>query len=483
MKPPGGKDKWWQIVLQVFPTYLMAGCGMVGAGLILDEIQYWPAFKNIPEIMIIVPPLLGLKGNLEMTLAARLSTAAHLGQLDNRQVAVSTIVGNLILVQCQGIVVGFLASICGLIMGWGPKGEGNYEQALLLCASSIVTASLASFILALIMVLVIVGARKCRINPDNVATPVAASLGDITTLGLLAWISNELYSDLLATGYMAHIIIGGYFLLLPILLALAFNNEHVTEVLKVGWTPILMAMVIASGGGFVLEKAVEHFKGVTLFAPVMNGSGGDLVGIQASRMTTYLNKATNSLLGTLPDDDNKTCQLPCGTLCGDLSCCSKCGSGSSNQPHAMPSRVLLMLLFPGHVLFIFIIFLVKIDAIPSFPFVLFYLIAALIQVSFLLYICQLMVYWMWSRGTDPDNAAIPYLTAIGDLVGTSLLAAAFITLEQIGDTSLDNLEHHGAHGNDHGGAGNGTNTTTTAIINAAIEVTTSSFTKLLENHQ
>ena len=26
-----------------------------------------------------------------------------------------------------------------------------------------------------------------------------------------------------------------------------------------------MAMLIASGGGFVLEMAVEHFKGVTLF--------------------------------------------------------------------------------------------------------------------------------------------------------------------------------------------------------------------------
>jgi len=475
MKPSGGKDKWWQIVLQVFPTYLMAGCGMCSAGFILDVIQYWPAFVNIPEIIIVVPPLLGLKGNLEMTLAARMSTAANMGHLDDRQVAISSILGNLTLVQCQGIVVGFLASICGLILGWGPSGKGNYEQALLLCASSIVTASLASFILALVMILVIVGARKCRINPDNVATPVAASLGDVTTLGLLAWISNVLYKDLLAEGYMAHIIIGGYFLLLPILLALAFNNEHVTEVLKVGWTPILMAMVIASGGGFILEKAVEHFKGVTLFAPVMNGSGGDLVGIQASRMTTYLNKATNSLLGTLPDDDNKTCQLPCGSLCGDIRICSKCGSGSSNQPHAMPGRVLLALLFPGHVLFIFIIFTVKITSIPSFLFVFFYLIAALIQVSFLLYICHVMVYWMWSRGTDPDNAAIPYLTAIGDLVGTTLLAVAFLTLQEIGDKSLDNLEHKHGHGHD----GN----TTTTVVNTVIEATTSSVIKLLENHQ
>ena len=391
MKSSGGEnDKWWQIVLQVFPTYLMAGCGMVGAGLLLDYVQEWPAFVNVSEIIIVVPPLLGLKGNLEMTLAARLSTAANLGHLDDGKVALNTILGNLILVQCQGIVVGFLASLCGLAMGWLPKGGGNYEQALLLCASSIVTASLASFALAMVMVVVITFARRFRCNPDNIATPIAASLGDVVTLGLLAWISDILYFDYNAGGYKAQVIIGGYFLVLPVFMALAYNNEHVAEVLRVGWTPVLMAMLIASGGGFVLEMAVEHFEGVTLFAPVMNGSGGDLVGIQASRMTTYLNKVTNSLLGTFPEDDSKICRDPCSTLCGDIPPFRKC-QGNNKIPHAMPARVLLCLLFPGHILFIFIIFTVKILSTPSFLFVFFYLIAATLQVraeyEYLMYSC------------------------------------------------------------------------------------------------
>merc|ERR1712130_397182 len=134
----------------------------------------------------------------------------------------------------------------------------------------------------------------------------------------------------------------------------------------------------------------------------------------------------------------------------------------------MPGRVLLTLLFPGHVLFIFIIFLVKIEDIPSVLFVAFYLIAALIQVSFLLYICHLMVYWMWSRGTDPDNAAIPYLTAIGDLVGTTLLAVAFFTLQEMGDQSLKNLPEHGHHSNTTHPDNSTGNSTTEAMITTTV---------------
>lgn len=61
----------------------------MGAGLINDNVycksdlssschqQHWGAFQYITEIFILVPALLGLKGNLEMTLASRLSTAVR----------------------------------------------------------------------------------------------------------------------------------------------------------------------------------------------------------------------------------------------------------------------------------------------------------------------------------------------------------------------------------------------------------------------
>ena len=44
-----------------------------------------------------------------------------------------------------------------------------------------------------VMVGVIMFSRRFNINPDNVATPIAASLGDLTTISLLAVIARVLY--------------------------------------------------------------------------------------------------------------------------------------------------------------------------------------------------------------------------------------------------------------------------------------------------
>merc|ERR1719282_1519370 len=156
-KPP--KDSCLRIMLQVFPTFIIAGLGMVAAGLVLNVVQFWRVFSEV-GVIIMVPALLGLKGNLEMTLASRLSTASNMGKLDCRDDATSMILGNLVLVQCQGIIVGALGSLVGMGLTWAPSLQFHAEEAMLLATSAIVTASLASFILGLVMVAVVLLARQ-----------------------------------------------------------------------------------------------------------------------------------------------------------------------------------------------------------------------------------------------------------------------------------------------------------------------------------
>ncbi len=299
------QESFLSITLQIFFPFLIAGLGMVGAGLVLDAVQHWDVFLIVNELFILVPALLGLKGNLEMTLASRLSTHANLGNMDTKEESWSMVISNLALVQCQAIVVGLLASLFAVIMGtFADSGGFEYDHGLLLCAASLVTASVASFSLGLVMVSVILASRRFHINPDNVATPIAASLGDLITLALLSWIASVLWADLDDDKWLAPLIIGVYLVIIvPLSVVVARTNPHTKEVLRTGWTPVLLAMLISSAGGVILDKAVKNFKGIAVFQPVMNGVGGNLVAVQASRMSTYLH--SESELGTLPEGNHK----------------------------------------------------------------------------------------------------------------------------------------------------------------------------------
>ncbi|KAJ8951426.1 hypothetical protein NQ318_006855 [Aromia moschata] len=287
-------------------------------------------------IQMFIPFLLAgfewFKGQFRNDLASRLSTHANLGDLDDRKQKLSLITGNLALILCQAIVVGFLASLAAVIFGWVPTGVINMKHVLLLCASSIVTAFGASFILGLVMIGVIIFSRYFNINPDNVATPIAASLGDLTTLACLSLIVLGL-------------------VLVPVWAWIASQNEHTHKVLFSGWSPVIMAMVISSIGGLILDFTVAQFKGVAVFQLVINGVGGNLVAVQASRISTELH--------------------------------------SLAKPGQLPEHM------------------------------------------------QVMTLSMWKHGVDPDNSAIPYLTALGDLLGTLLLGTAFQFLYIIGDGDSD----------------------------------------------
>lgn len=196
---------------------------------------------------------------------------------------------------------------------------------------------------------------------------------------------------------------------------IAKQSPPIVKILKFGWFPIILAMVISSFGGLILSKTVskQQYKGMAVFTPVICGVGGNLVAIQTSRISTYLHMW--SAPGVLPLQMKKFWPNPCSTFC-------------TSEINSMSARVLLMLVVPGHLIFFYIIYLVQGQSvINSQTFVVLYLLAGLIQVTILLYLAEVMVRLTWHQAMDPDNHCIPYLTGLGDLLGTSLLALCFFT--------------------------------------------------------
>lgn len=412
------QEKWWETTLQISIPFFIAGIGTIGAGIILGRVEHWKVFAHVTELFILVPALLGLKGNLDMCLASRLSTQANLGNFSSgyREI-VHMVIGNVALVQVQATVAAFIVSIFAIGVGAAMNGRFLFDHAMLLTASAMFTATSSCFVLDFVLVAVILLSNKLKMNPDNLATPLAASIGDVVSISLLSFIASLLFDHLDTHLWITFVVVTCYFILLPFWVFLVIRNKYTRPVLTTGWVPVLSALFISGLGGLVLDKAVGLFNGFVVFQPIINGIGGNLVSVQASKISTMLHQS--SIFGIVPPHA-KIFEAPWRAL-------------FKGVPYAKTARILILMSIPGQVLFIYVADYIHMsESTIGAPFVLSYLLVSLIQIMLLLYIAHVIIHAMWKWKIDPDNSAIPYLTALGDLLGSSLLALAFLFIQSIG---------------------------------------------------
>ncbi|EDS33760.1 conserved hypothetical protein [Culex quinquefasciatus] len=411
------QEKWWETTLQISIPFFIAGIGTIGAGIILGRVEHWKVFAHVTELFILVPALLGLKGNLDMCLASRLSTQANLGNMTGYREIVHMIVGNIALVQVQATVAAFIVSVFAIGVGAAMNGRFLFDHAMLLTASSMFTATSSCFVLDFVLVAVILLSNKLKMNPDNLATPLAASIGDVVSISLLSFIASLLFEHLDTHLWITFVVVTCYFILLPFWVFLVIRNKYTRPVLTTGWVPVLSALFISGLGGLVLDTAVGIFNGFVVFQPIINGIGGNLVSVQASKISTMLHQS--SIFGIVPPHA-KIFEAPWKAL-------------FKGVPYAKTARILILMSIPGQVLFIYVADYIHMsESTIGAPFVLSYLLVSLIQIMLLLYIAHVIIHAMWKWKIDPDNSAIPYLTALGDLLGSSLLALAFLFIQSIG---------------------------------------------------
>ncbi|KAF7989528.1 hypothetical protein HCN44_008202 [Aphidius gifuensis] len=411
-------ERWQHTALQISVPFLIAGIGTIGAGLVLATVEKWTVFQKVSQLFILVPSLLGLKGNLDMCLASRLCTQANLGNMASCRELTKMIIGNLALVQVQAIVAAIIVSIFATGAHAAISGEYLWNHALLVVASSVCTATSSCFILDLVMIAVIMLAYKFKMNPDNLATPLAASFGDVVSISVLSLIASNLYNYLNDNGiWIIYAIISFYLLILPIWIWICLKSKYTRNILTSGWVPVLSALFISGLSGLILSQAVEGLAGFVIFQPIINGIGGNLVSVQASRISTTLHQT--SLMGILPPN-SKIFVSPWKAL-------------FKGVPYAKTARLLIAMGIPGQVVFIFVADYIKQSkSTLHVYFVLCYMLIAFIQIVLLLYIAHILIHAMWRFKIDPDNSAIPYLTALGDLSGTTFLGLAILFLNSMG---------------------------------------------------
>lgn len=115
---------------------------------------------------------------------------------------------------------------------------------------------------------------------------------------------------------------------------------------------------------------VAHFEGFAVFQPVINGVGGNLVAVHASRISTALHRDFQPGMLDMEEGGRrrKVCLTPGQSFFG-------------KSLHARTSRVLLCMVVPGYLVFIYTINYIKFGHGNMSPlFVFGYLIAAQLQV-------------------------------------------------------------------------------------------------------
>lgn len=104
-----------------------------------------------------------------MNLAARFSTSANMGDLDHPETRNALVWGNLALIQVQALISGSIAGLFSVILGGilHPEEAITIAESVLVIASSMVSASVSSFVLGIFMCILIIISRIMKIDPGT----------------------------------------------------------------------------------------------------------------------------------------------------------------------------------------------------------------------------------------------------------------------------------------------------------------------------
>ena len=398
---------------QIVPSLLVASAALALTGGLLDAAQHWSMFERRTAYFIAMPMLFGLKGNLDMTLASRLSSALHAGVLERPR---GFYEAGMALVMVQAIVCGLVAGVLTVIMaavsGTGGNSQRNVAggnnsggagvgatslntgEALAVVASVMLASMVAAFVFGLLTFGLVFVSVVLHLDSDNFATPLVSSAGDMATLVILACAAYfiDWFADWGGLGDTAPIALIGFGLAaLPLLWRMAAQDKVCREALVSGWFPILASLGISQFAGSVLETTIVTYPGIGIFVLFVNGIGGSLSCVYASRLSSALH-AKSSAQGTTT---------------------------------VVMFLMLVGVIFQGaYVLLISALSLGHGESDkPGFSFL--YVIACAFHVAMLLGLTRCWAPALFSRGVDPDNVLIPILTALADLAGSCLLWVVF----------------------------------------------------------
>ena len=171
----GVKEDFWTIYRESLPVLLVALCGGLFAGLVLEALV--TSAKQFPGLLVMVPVFLATRGNVYGALGGRISSGLHQGLIDPTfemdERLLNAITASFVNGIGISIVIGVITWVALLLLGW--------ESAALveLVAIMFIAGVLTSVVMIVGLLALIFAGFDRGYNPDNLVGPIVTTLGDI----------------------------------------------------------------------------------------------------------------------------------------------------------------------------------------------------------------------------------------------------------------------------------------------------------------
>jgi len=175
---------------QSFVVLILCGIGGILAGTVLGNMT--ESLRDVPGLIVLIPAIIGMKGNIFTTLGSRLGSAVHMGlitpeKIFNRELA-ENVKGTMVLAVLMSVITGAFASLSSYLLSLtGAVPSPNYIAIIII---SIVATFITSLILITFTVCIVYVAFKRGLDPDNITGPTLATLGDFIALLGIFFISG-----------------------------------------------------------------------------------------------------------------------------------------------------------------------------------------------------------------------------------------------------------------------------------------------------
>ncbi len=166
-----------EMVKQSLPLLILCGFGAILTGGTLSGMTR--VLESIPGLIVVIPGVIAMRGNISTALGSRIGSAYHLGLIDADNLwsedLKQNIFGSLILSVLVSIVIGVLAYFTSLLLNVYP----NPLELILIVLLGGVSSAIILTALTIIIVYIVF---KKGYDPDNITGPALATIGDIITM-------------------------------------------------------------------------------------------------------------------------------------------------------------------------------------------------------------------------------------------------------------------------------------------------------------